>query len=140
MCGGKLAPWLAAHVSQGVGGWVRVTKAIPRIEYLLKRGVVLVEIFCKSSLTTRYPETSRRARVVISYFCKRYTPYSALRTSRRDECRDLLLLESSDPVKKEEGRKAWREFNQPPSPPLVENAAARRAFNKAGYAAQMRNC
>ena len=47
---------------------------------------------------------------------------------------------SSDPVKKEEGRKAWKEFNQPPSPPLVENAAARRAFNKASYAANMRRC
>ena len=45
---------------------------------------------------------------------------------------------SSDPVKKQEARVSWKEFNMPPDPPLVENAGARRAGNATSFASAMR--
>ena len=45
---------------------------------------------------------------------------------------------SSDPVKKQEARVSWKEFNMPPDPPLVENAGARRAGNATNFASAMR--
>ena len=45
----------------------------------------------------------------------------------------------SNPVKKQEARASWAEFNQPPSPPRVERIGARRAFSQTNYAALMRS-
>jgi len=66
-------------------------------------------------------------------------PFSGIERGLQNVAPGMPGSASSDPVKKEEARKSWEQFNQPPSPPLVENAGARRVFRQASYAARMRN-